>query len=66
MPRAESDLAAEYTDGMTCGRIDRIGTVVLLQASETQAGGEADIGAGCRSFGSGRGQQLSTDDNRLP
>lgn len=32
MPRAESDLAAEYIDGMTCGRIDRIGTVVLLQA----------------------------------
>ena len=42
MPRAVTDLAAEYTDGMTCGRIDRIGTVVLLQASETQAGGEAD------------------------
>lgn len=42
MPRAERDLAAEYINGMTCGRIDRIGTVVLLQASETQAEGETD------------------------
>ncbi len=37
MPRAETDLPAENIDGMTCGRIDRIGTVVLLQASEGQA-----------------------------
>lgn len=35
MPHTESDLAAEYIGGMTCGRIDRIGTVVLLEASET-------------------------------
>ena len=42
MPRAELDLAAEYIDGMTCGRIDRIGTVLLLQASEAQAGDDAD------------------------
>lgn len=42
MPRAELDLAAEYIDGTTCGRIDRIGTVVLLQASEAQAGDDAD------------------------
>lgn len=34
MPRAQLDLAAEYTDGMTCGRIDRIGTVALLEGSE--------------------------------
>lgn len=42
MPRAELDLAAEYIDGMTCGRINRIGTVALLQASEAQAGDDAD------------------------
>lgn len=35
-PRAESDLAAETSDGMTCGRIDRPGTVVLL-AGEAEA-----------------------------
>lgn len=29
-PRLVSDLAAEYVDGMTCGRINRVGTVVLL------------------------------------
>lgn len=32
-PRLVSDLAAEYTDGMTCGRINRVGTVVLLPGS---------------------------------
>ncbi len=29
-PRLVSDLAAEYNDGMTCGRINRVGTVVLM------------------------------------
>ena len=29
-PRLVSDLAAEYIDGLTCGRINRVGTVVLL------------------------------------
>ena len=33
-PRAVSDLAAARIDGMTCGTIDRAGTVVLLQTSE--------------------------------
>ena len=33
-PRAVLDLAAERIDGMTCGAIDRTGTVALLQASE--------------------------------
>jgi len=33
-PRAVLDLAAEHIDGMTCGAIDRTGTVALLQASE--------------------------------
>lgn len=37
MPRAQSDLTAEYIEGMTCGQIDRIGTVVLLQGGETAA-----------------------------
>ena len=30
-PRALSDLPAERIDGMTCGRINRVGTVVLMQ-----------------------------------
>ena len=30
-PRSVSDLAAEAVDGMTCGTIDRAGTVVLLE-----------------------------------
>ena len=34
MPQRETDLAAEYIDGTTCGRIDRVGTVVLLAAGE--------------------------------
>ncbi len=42
MPHRESDLAAEYIDGITCGRIDRIGTVVLLEVSEAPAEGEAE------------------------
>ncbi len=33
-PRAVSDLAAARIDGMTCGTIDRAGTVVMLQTSE--------------------------------
>ncbi|MCY4018120.1 MAG: SH3 domain-containing protein [Chloroflexi bacterium] len=33
-PRAVSDLASQAVDGMTCGTIDRAGTVVLLQTSE--------------------------------
>ncbi len=36
-PRAQSDLPAERSDGMTCGRIDRAGTVVLLQGGEAAA-----------------------------
>lgn len=36
-PRAVLDLAAESVEGMTCGRIDRAGTVALLQR------GEADL-----------------------
>ena len=36
-PRAVSDLPTETFEGMTCGRIDRAGTVVLLQAPETAA-----------------------------
>jgi uncharacterized protein YraI len=42
IPRTESDLAAEYIDGLICGRIDRIGTVVLLRAGET-AGVATDL-----------------------
>lgn len=42
MPRTVSDLAAAFADGMTCGTIDRPGTVALLRAGESQAGGEAD------------------------
>ena len=34
-PRLVSDLAAEYSDGMTCGRINRAGTVVLMQAGDS-------------------------------
>lgn len=34
-PRVESDLAAENVKGMTCGAINRPGTVVLLQGGET-------------------------------
>ena len=41
-PRAESDLAAENFKGMTCGAIDRPGTVILLQGGET-AGDVSDI-----------------------
>lgn len=33
-PRAVSDLASQAVDGMTCGTIDRAGTVVLLETSE--------------------------------
>ena len=33
-PRAVSNLASQAVDGMTCGTIDRAGTVVLLQTSE--------------------------------
>lgn len=36
-PRTQMDLPAERSDGMTCGRIDRIGTVVLLQGGDTTA-----------------------------
>lgn len=36
-PRTQMDLPAERSDGMTCGRIDRIGTVVLLQGGDTAA-----------------------------
>jgi len=32
-PRTQSELPAEYVDGMTCGRIHRPGTVVLLQGN---------------------------------
>lgn len=34
-PRSVSDLAAENIDGMTCGRINRAGTVALLQGGQT-------------------------------
>ena len=34
-PRAVSDLPTETFEGMTCGRIDRAGTVVLLQGNPT-------------------------------
>ncbi len=34
-PRLETDLAVETTKGMTCGTIDRAGTVILLQADDT-------------------------------
>ena len=33
-PRAVSDLAAETIEGMTCGRINRAGTVVLLPGAQ--------------------------------
>jgi len=36
-PRAESNLAAERIEGMTCARIDRAGTVILLQGGEAAA-----------------------------
>ncbi len=35
-PRRVSDLAAEYIDGLTCGRINRVGTVVLLPGGAPQ------------------------------
>jgi len=34
-PRTVSDLAVERIDGMTCGQIDRVGTVVLLPGSDS-------------------------------
>ncbi len=36
-PRAVSDLAAQTLDGMTCGTIDRPGTVVLMHSTETSS-----------------------------
>jgi len=36
-PRQVSDLAAEYIDGLTCGRINRGGTVVLLPGGAPEA-----------------------------
>lgn len=43
-PRQVSDLAAEYVDGSTCGRINRVGTVVLLPGGAPQgsAAGSGD------------------------
>ncbi len=37
-PRTVSYLAAQQTNGLTCGSIDRVGTVVLLQGGEIPAG----------------------------
>ena len=34
-PRAILDLPSQAIDGLTCGTIDRAGTVVLLETSET-------------------------------
>ena len=34
-PRTVSDLAVERIDGMTCGQIDRVGTVVLLPGGDS-------------------------------
>ena len=44
-PRQVSDLAAEYMDGLTCGRINRVGTVVLMAglAAAGQPSGNAEI-----------------------
>ena len=64
MPHTESDLAAEYIDGMTCGRIDRIGTVVLLEASEAPAEGEAEpapVAAATEAVGLDNCQLRTTD-----
>lgn len=36
-PRTVSDLAAETIDGMTCGSIDRAGTVVIMQTTGSAA-----------------------------
>jgi len=37
-PRLQSNLAVENINGLTCGMIDRVGTVVLLQGAVAQAG----------------------------
>ena len=57
-PRALSDLAAETIDGMTCGSINRAGTVVLIEA----AGDVGSVAAGPASADAAqaRGCQLVT------
>ena len=45
-PRLVSDLAAEYIDGLTCGRINRVGTVVLLPGGAAAPDTAADTSGG--------------------
>lgn len=49
-PRAVSDLPVERTEGETCGRIDRAGTVVLMQGIET-AGESEEVSLATPSTG---------------
>jgi len=64
-PRRVSDLAAEYIDGLTCGRINRVGTVVLLPGGAPQvttaetSNGESQLTA--TSVGSTTSCELETN-----